>query len=265
MAARIAASIAALFLLTASTLAATPIDPSQCAAMKVHHVLNTGAPVGCERLATVRFSYIDFEGRTHDDGTVVVLDAVAPYVEHIFSTLYERRFPIAKALPMEAFEGDDTRSMATDNSSSFNHRVVQGSERLSLHAYGAAIDLNPVENPYITRNGAAVTVAPPQGAAYLNRRQDRPNKPARAGLAESVVDVFADNGFLNWGGDWDDPIDYQHFDIGRALAERLAALPPDQATAAFASAVRAYRDCIAKNSDAMLEKRRQICAAAPRN
>jgi hypothetical protein len=265
MAARFAPSIAALVLLTASALAATPVDPVQCAAMKTHHVLDAGAPVGCERLAAVRFSYVDFDGRAHDDGTVVVLDAVAPYVEHIFAVLYEHRFPIAKAQPMEAFKGDDALSMAADNSSGFNHRVVQGSERLSLHAYGVAIDLNPVENPYLTRNGAAVTVAPPQGAAYLNRRNDRPGKPARAGLAEGIVDVFADNGFLVWGGDWDDPIDYQHFDIGRPLAERLATLRPDQAAAVFASAVRAYRDCNARNSDAMPAERRQICAAAPRN
>jgi hypothetical protein len=264
MAARFAAAIA-VFLLTASASAATPVDPAQCAAMKTRHVLNAGAPVGCERLAAVRFSYVDFDGRTHDDGIMVVLDAVAPYVEHIFATLYERRFPIAKALPMEAFEGDDARSMAADNSSGFNHRVVQGSERLSLHAYGVAIDLNPVENPYLSRDGAAVTVAPPQGAAYLNRRNDRPNKPAHTGLAESIVDVFADNGFLVWGGDWDDPIDYQHFDVGRPLAERLAALPLGQAAAVFASAVRAYRDCIARNSDAMPAERRQICVAAPRN
>jgi hypothetical protein len=254
--------VAYLSVATAGAAAVTPIDPVQCAAMKAHHVLNGGAPVGCERLAAVRFSYFDFQGRTHDDGTVVVLDAVAPYVEHIFSTLYAHRFPIAQALPMEVYDGDDARSMAPDNTSAFNHRTVQGSGRISLHAYGAAIDINPVENPYLTRNGAAVTVAPEQGAAYLNRNEDRPNKPLRAGMAESVVAIFADNGFLNWGGDWDDPIDYQHFDIGRALAERLAALPPDRAREAFASVVHAYQDCTAKNSDKLPAKRRQICAAA---
>jgi hypothetical protein len=259
-----AASLVALFLLAASAAAETetPISATQCAAMKAHHVLNAGAPIACDRLAAVRFSYVGFDGRAYDNGVVVVLDAVAPYVERIFAALYARRFPVAKAQPMETFDGDDARAMEADNTSAFNHRAIQGSERLSLHAYGAAIDLNPVENPYLARTGTAITVTPARAVAYLNRNEDRPNKPARAGLAESVVDVFADNGFLNWGGDWDDPIDYQHFDIGRALAERLAALPPDQARDAFASVVHAYQDCVAKNSDKIPGKRRQICTAA---
>jgi hypothetical protein len=263
----VATMIVALCLPVAAVSAGTvtPVGAVQCAAMKAHHVLNAGAPVGCERLAVVRFSYLDFDRRTHDDGAVVALDAVAPYVERIFATLYERRFPIAKAQPMDDFEGDDARAMEADNTSSFNHRTVAGSERLSLHAYGAAIDLNPIENPYLTRNSVTVTVAPPQGIAFLNRREDRPGKPERAGLAEAVVGVFSDNGFLYWGGDWDDPIDYQHFDIGRSLAQRLAALPPDQARLAFASAVSAYRECIARNSDKLPGKRRQTCLTAPRN
>jgi hypothetical protein len=262
---RLVATMIAALCLPAAAGTVTPVDAAQCAAMKAHHVLNAGAPVGCERLAVVRFSYFDFKGRTHDDGTLVTLDAVAPYVERIFAALYDRRFPIAKAQPMETFEGDDARAMEADNTSAFNHRTVAGSERLSLHAYGVAIDLNPVENPYLTRNGATVTVAPPKGVAFLNRHEDRPGKPERAGLAETVVGVFSDNGFLTWGGDWDDPIDYQHFDIGRILAQRLGALPPEQARLAFASAVSAYRDCIARNSDRLPGKRRQICVAAQRN
>jgi hypothetical protein len=228
--------------------------------MTAHHVMNEGAPVGCERLALVRFSYVDFTGANHDDGEIVVLDAVAPSVERIFAALYARRFPIAKARPMEAYDGSDAAAMADDNTSSFNHRLVQDSPRLSLHAYGAAIDLNPVENPYLTRKGAVVAIAPPQAVA-LNRRDDRPGKPSRSGMAESVIDIFTENGFTVWGGDWDDPIDYQHFDIGRALAERLAALPPSDARATFTAVVTAYQDCIAQNSDITVEKRRKTCVS----
>lgn len=256
--------IAALASLTAPCLGGTIalIDASTCAEMKSHHVLNDGAPVDCERLALVTFTYAGFDGVSHSDGRIVVLDAVAPFVEHLFAALYERRFAIAKAQPMEFYEGDDNASMTDNNTSGFNHRHVSGESRLSLHAYGAAIDLNPVQNPFLTFDGAQVHVAPAAGAAYVNRARHRPGKAERQGLSEAAVEVFAQYGFTVWGGDWDDPIDYQHFDIGRALAERLAALPPEEARRAFAAHVTGYRRCIALYPDKMPSKARQICATA---
>lgn len=262
---RSAILVAAMLIAPAMADGIAPVDAAGCTAMKAHHVLNAGAPVGCERLTVVRFSYVDFTGHRHDDGRVVVLDAVAPSVQRIFAALYGRHFPIAKTRTMEAYDGGDDAAMADDNSSGFNHRVVQGTGHLSLHAYGAAIDINPVENPYLTRDGAAITIAPSAGAAYINRRDHRPGKAERAGLAEAVVDVFAANGFTEWGGDWDDPIDYQHFDIGRVLAEKLAALPPEKARQHFESVVSAYEHCIAQYSDKLPEERRQICAAMRQN
>jgi hypothetical protein len=265
MSIRFAATCVAALCLLGRAWAQTPVDTAQCAAMMEHHVLHDGAPVGCERLSVVRFSYIDFAGRRHDDGAIVVLDAVAPAVQRIFATLYARRFPIAKAQTMEAYDGDDAAAMANNNSSGFNHRAVKGTARLSLHAYGAAIDLNPMQNPYLTRTGDTVTVAPPGGVDYLNRRDHRPGKAERAGMAETVVEVFAENGFIVWGGDWDDPIDYQHFDIGRAAAESLVSLPPEKARQAFEDAARAYQHCAAQYSDKTPAERRQICAARPQN
>jgi hypothetical protein len=219
-----------------------PVDAPLCASMKSHHVLNDGAPVGCERLAVVTFRYVDFAGAEHDDGRVVVLDAVAERVSRIFDELHARRFAIAKAQPMDAYDGNDEASMAADNTSGFNHRMVTGGTKISLHAYGAAIDLNPLENPFIERdrgNDAKLMVHPPAGAGYLNRMQQRPGKPVRAGMAEEAVAVFAANGFTVWGGYWDDPIDYQHFDIGRPLAEDLAKLPPGEARKRFEAAIAA--------------------------
>jgi len=236
-----------------------PLDAGACAAMKLHHVLNNGAPVGCARLNLVTFRYWGFDGRSHDTGRIVVLDAVAPAVQRIFAGLYERHFPMAGAELLDAFNGDDQASMAANNTSGFNHRVVPDTTRLSLHAYGVAIDLNPVQNPFLTRHGAVVTVAPVTGADYLNRANDRPGKAERAGLAESVIDVFAENGFTVWGGDWDDPIDYQHFDIGRVLAERLVQLPPDQAHTVFEASATGYRRCLAQNQEKPAAARRQLC------
>ena len=183
------------------------------------------------------FGYVDFEGRQHEDGQIVVMDAVADRVLKIFQTLRERGFPLAKAKLMDAYAGDDEKSMADDNTSGFNDRDVPGSERKSLHAYGTAIDLNPVENPFVTRSGAVFTFHPASGADYFNRMIRRPGKQTRRGYAEEVAQVFLENGFAQWGGTWDDPIDFQHFDVGRPLAEALAALPPEEAKRKFEAAV----------------------------
>lgn len=213
------------------------VDSALCADMKAHHVLNPNAPVGCDRLALVTFAYVGFDGATYNDGRIVVMDAVAPRVLRIFQELRGRRFPIAKARLLNAYDGDDDASMADDNSSGFNHRNIPGTSQISLHAYGAAIDINPVENPFITRAGATFTAHPPASADYLNRLQHRPGKPDRPGLAEEVVKVFAANGFVDWGGTWDDPLDFQHFDIGRTLAETLTAQPPAEARRRFEESI----------------------------
>lgn len=217
-----------------------PVDEAQCAAMKAHHVIGDHTPVGCKRLRLVTFRYIDFASVSHDNGRIVVMDALATHVERIFEMLYERHFPIAKANLLNAYNGDDAASMADNNTSAFNDRPVTGGSQLSLHAYGAAIDLNPVQNPFIRRAGAMLRVDPSLGLDYINRAQKRPGKADHPGLAEAVIDVFAANGFTVWGGYWDDPLDYQHFDIGRPLAETLAALPPDEARKRFEQAVDAY-------------------------
>jgi hypothetical protein len=133
--------------------------------------------------------------------------------------------------------------MADNNTSAFNARNVAGSNSLSLHAYGLAIDINPIQNPYAKRSGTRLTFSPPAGVEYANRFNDRPGKKARSGMAESIIDVFADEGFLIWGGYWDDPIDYQHFQVNRGLAEHLARLSPAQARAAFEQHVERYRAC----------------------
>ena len=85
--------------------------------------------------------------------------------------------------------------------------------------------------------------SPAAGSAYANRLAVRPGKSARKGMAEEVVDVFAEHGFLIWGGDWDAPIDYQHFQISRSLAKKLADLPVAQAQVVFNDYVKNYRRC----------------------
>jgi hypothetical protein len=204
-----------------------PVTPPQCTHMRQHRVFNAGAPVPCARLRLLKFSYLDFDGQLHDDAEMVVMDAVAEHVLQIFVALRERRFPIASVKLMDHFDGNDDASTAANNTSALNVRPVAGSGRISLHAYGVAIDLNPEQNPYVTRWGGRVRVDPRSGATYLNRRNQRP------GMAELVNDVFAAHGFVEWGGRWPNPVDYQHFQVGRSLAYELARLPAAEAHAVF--------------------------------
>ena len=221
----------------ANAAEASPISKDLCEDMKNHKTLTNHGPVGCDRLASVKFSYFGFDGRVHGDGEIVVLDAVAARVARIFDRLLDLRFPLKQARPIDRYDGDDDASMADNNTSSFNDRPVAGGTSLSMHAYGLAIDLNPVQNPFLEGAGARRRVSPSGGEKYLDRRDIRP------GMAETVIDVFADNGFLIWGGDWHDPIDYQHFQLGREMAEQLARLPGAAARQVFEKRTEQYRQC----------------------
>jgi hypothetical protein len=212
----------------------SPISTALCTDMNAHHVIHADSPVDCERLTLVRFAYVGFDGREHGDGEVVVLDAAADQVLAIFAELRARRFPIQQARLMNAYDGDDDASIEANNTSAFNDRKVIGTNWVSMHAYGVAIDINPVQNPSYDRIGGVRVLVPKAGAEYAKR------KPLRPGMAESVIDVFAAHGFIVWGGRFRDP-DYQHFNIDRALAMKLVRLAPARARAMFNASVRRER------------------------
>jgi hypothetical protein len=164
-----------------------------------------GCPVGPDQLRQVRLSYWGFDGRAHT-GTLVVHHAVATRVVTVFRTLYQRRFPIRRMAPVAAYGGSDDASMADDNTSGFNCRdaVADGPAKWSAHAYGRAVDVNTVENPYLIDG----KVLPPAGRAYVNRSVHRPGMAVPGGV---LVKAFAAAGWT-WGGRWSDP-DYQHFSV----------------------------------------------------
>jgi hypothetical protein len=238
-----------------STLGVFPVTPALCAEMRSHHVMSSGAPVGCDRLRVVRFDYIGFDDLLHDDGEIMVMDAVADQVHDSFAALRKLEFRIERAQLINRYDGDDDRSMADNNTSAFNHRTVLGTRSLSMHAYGLAVDINPKHNPYVERGPQGrAAVYPPAGAKYLDRSKYAPEQRLRLGMAEAAIDVFADHGFLVWGGHWRNP-DYQHFQVSRMLAGKLARLPAREATALFARHVQAYRRCRAEG------RSRAFCAA----
>ena len=159
----------------------------------------------CPRLDDLRLltvPYFDFDG-VEQHGQLVTSALLAEEVISIFSKIWDVRFPIHSIRPMTEFAGDDGRSMAANNSSCFNARRIVGTSRLSAHSYGAAIDINPVQNPVI-RDGV---VRPDAGATYLDRSIARPGMILEGG---PVLDIFLDAGWL-WGGHWENPLDYHHF------------------------------------------------------
>ncbi|MGS0742101.1 M15 family metallopeptidase [Glaciimonas sp. GG7] len=249
-----------LLLLLASCMAAavTPTFASpgsaQCAQLKATGVLGPGAPVTCSQLQVVRFAYIDFDHQRHDDGEIMVMAAVAPQVATIFKLLLAQRVPLARARLMDHYQGDDAASMADNNTSAFNHRPITGGSAPSLHAYGLAIDLNPLQNPYLRRNDKGVIeVSPAAGKDYVKRL------PMRPGMVDAqIAAIFAAHGFPIWGGDWREPIDYQHFQVSRKMAERLAKLPLKQAQATFENSIGVYRRCMV--GKASTPATRKICA-----
>jgi hypothetical protein len=186
---------------------------------------------------------LGFDGQVHGDGEIMVMDAAADSVARIFARLREIGFPVAKARLIDHYDGNDDASIADNNTSAFNFRTVAGTNSLSMHAYGLAIDINPVQNPYVQHSGAGLVFSPPASAAYADRLKGQPQKRLRLGMAEAAIDAFADEGFLVWGGTWNTSIDYQHFQVSRNLAQQLARLSPATATAVFRQHVERYRSC----------------------
>jgi hypothetical protein len=158
-------------------------------------------------LALVRVSHIDMLGEPRS-GALIVAAAIAPQVVQLFGRLYAIGFPLARVEPVDAHGADDDRSMAADNTSAFNFRVVAGTSVLSQHAFGLAIDLNPVENPMIwpTTPGAPPRVVPPAAADYLDRRRVRPGMIVRPGPVTAIFDELG----WEWGGDWRHVADLHH-------------------------------------------------------
>lgn len=237
-----------------------PVAEPLCKLMQQQHILPATSPLTCKQLSVVAFSYVDFQGRVKHDGQIMVMAAAAPQVREIFDTLLARRFPLARGRLIHHYQGNDAASMHDNNTSGFNHRLIKDGNQPSLHAYGLAIDLNPVQNPVIYRAADGKTVIEP---AAGQRYQRRPAMGAadgdHHGMAEQVVDIFAHHGFTYWGGDWREPVDFQHFQVSRRLAEKMAASSVVQAQALFAQMITRYRHCRAHYQGPAVASRRH-CA-----
>jgi hypothetical protein len=164
---------------------------------------HAGCPVPLRDLRLVKLTYWGFD-RTAHTGKLVVHKRWASKVARVFHKLYEARFPIRRMRLVDRYGAVDMRSMKADNTSAFNCRYRNNvCCTWSQHAYGRAIDINPVENPYVGPWG----VSPPNGKKFVHR------KPVRRGMLsfhDRAWWAFHAIGW-HWGGSWSWPIDYQHY------------------------------------------------------
>ncbi|TAK70772.1 MAG: M15 family peptidase [Actinomycetota bacterium] len=165
-----------------------------------------GCPVGPRALRAVSIDHVGFDGALHR-GTVVVHRRVVGDVLVAFAAARATGFPIRQLVPVTAFGGSDARSMAADNTSGFNCRKATGSTRLSRHAWGDAVDVNPRENPHVLGG----RTYPGNGAGFADRT---PPRPGMLSARSALTRAFAAAGW-RWGGRFAAP-DYQHFSEIRA-------------------------------------------------
>lgn len=166
--------------------------------------------LGCpprEQLRLVMAPYRDFEGKPQI-GLLILHADVAAEVRSAFIEIFETSdFRIHSMRPVLEFAGDDNRSMAANNTSAFNCRTIAGASVLSEHGRGRALDINPMQNPYVSRSGR---VSPPTGAAYATPAARRPGALGVITPGDAVTRAFARIGW-GWGGDWAGSKDFQHF------------------------------------------------------
>ena len=181
-----------------------PIPPAMRAQM-TGVSWHPGCPVGLGDLRLITLTYRGFDGRDHTGRLVANRDA-APALVTVFRRLYAARFPIRRMEPVDRYGGDDYRSIEADNTSSFNCRAATGSTRWSNHAYGRAIDVNPIENPYVSGG----TTSHPASRSYLDRSRHDRGTAYGGGV---LVEAFRSVGW-GWGGTWSGSVrDYQHFSV----------------------------------------------------
>jgi hypothetical protein len=190
--------------MAAFTARVSPLSAAERAAM-TPSTWRSGCPVGLGDLRVVRATHRDFAGRERT-GAIVVHRDVSASVVRILRGLYAAGVPIRRMEPIEKYKGSDFASIEADNTSAFNCRRATGSGTWSMHAYGRAIDINPIENPWVEPGGVIYHRA---SRPYV-KRTPRPGMAVEGG---AMVRVFDREGW-SWGGRWRGTKDYQHFSVG---------------------------------------------------
>lgn len=167
-----------------------------------------GCPVSLENLRYLRVTHLDFKGKDVM-GEIIVHKDISHEVIKIFESLYDIAYPVYKMKLVSDYKGNDWQSIESGNTSAFNCRNATGSKKWSKHSYGKAIDINPIENPYIARNGR---ISHKGSLIYRKRVHQKDTYADKAVLVkgDKAIQLFEKYGWI-WGGDWSGVKDYQHF------------------------------------------------------
>ncbi len=167
-----------------------------------------GCPIKRSDLRYVRVLHVGFDGKTHQ-GELICNRAIADEVLQIFHELYAKHYPIESIRLIDDYNASDEQSMRANNTSCFCFRAVKGSRKLSAHARGMAVDINPLYNPCVRRSRRGiVTIQPSTAVRYANRQANFSHKITRT---DQAYRLFTAHGF-KWGGSWRSVKDYQHFE-----------------------------------------------------
>ncbi len=159
-------------------------------------------------LDTLTVSYVDFKGKAQQ-GKIICNKTISQDLRDIFSALYRAKYPIERIRPISDYDNDDERSMRANNTSCYCYRPIKGSKKLSKHALGLAVDINPLYNPYVKRKkDGTLLVQPATGRPYVDRKKSFQYKITKSDLC---YQLFIQHGF-QWGGSWRSLKDYQHFE-----------------------------------------------------
>ena len=170
-------------------------------------------PIPISELRYLHVLHKNLSGETLEGELICNVKIARPLTE-IFQKLFAANYPIEKIRLIDFYDADDELSMRDNNSSCFNFRYVSFTNRISLHGYGLAVDINPLYNPYIKTVDGKKIIAPENSAAFEDRAKNFPYKITEDDLC---CKLFAAHGFL-WGGNcWDDEKDYQHFFIEEGI------------------------------------------------
>lgn len=167
--------------------------------------------ISYQDLRYVKVRHYDFKGKVQN-GELIVNKKIALKTVKIFYELYKIKYPIEQIKLVDKYGADDGKSMRANNTSAFNYRTVAGTNRLSKHALGLAIDINPRINPYINSKGI---LTPANGKLYKCRNKQKCKGKYASYMIlpnSKITKIFKKYGFT-WGGDWTYSKDYQHFQM----------------------------------------------------
>jgi len=153
-----------------------------------------------DSMVLIDVEYYNFEEKLCR-GQLVINKAVKQDIVDAFELIKKIKFPIEKVVPIVEYNWDDESSMHDNNTSAFNYRFVANTTRLSNHSWGRAIDINPVQNPAVYKDGR---IAPNNGSYNIKAKGTLTSD-------HEIVKFFKSRGW-RWGGDWTSLKDYQHFD-----------------------------------------------------